>query len=263
MNGGRMGIRGRFLVATGVCAALLVTGGTVWAATITGTAKSDRILGTAKNDKLVGKGGNDKLYGRGGNDTLVGGSGNDLLVGGPGRDVLSCGAGRDVARADKLDKVAPDCEIVSGIPAEPPTPPPPPPPSPPPQSPVTAGDYRGSTQNGNFVFLTVTSDRTITGWRVNSLPLDCSPPATLYGAPDFTGSTFAVGDDGSFMAQGNWDGSDSEGDITFTHWDAKIAGTFGTATSISGTIDYNLELDYQGTHFRCGSGHITWTATKQ
>jgi hypothetical protein len=113
------------------------------------------------------------------------------------------------------------------------------------------------------VFLTVGSDRTITGWRVNSLPLECDPPATLYGAPDFSGATFSIGDDGSFLAQGKWDGSDVEGDVTFTHWDAKITGKFDTATSISGTIAFVLELDYQGTHFRCSSGNVTWTAAKQ
>ncbi len=86
---------------------------------------------------------------------------------------------------------------------------------------------------------------------------------SLSGAPDFSGSAFPIGDDGSFLAEGNWDGTDVEGDLTFMHWDAKLTGTFDTATSISGTIVYDLELDYQGTHYRCASGAVTWTASKQ
>jgi hypothetical protein len=128
---------------------------------------------------------------------------------------------------------------------------------------VTAGSYQGQTQNGNYVYLTVTSDRTITGWRGNSLPLNCNPPATLYGAPDFGTDTYPIGADGSFVAQYNFDGSDVEGDITITHADAKITGQFTTSTTVTGTIVFNLGLDYQGTHFTCGSGTITWTATKQ
>jgi Calx-beta domain/RTX calcium-binding nonapeptide repeat (4 copies) len=89
---------------------------TAGAANINGTTKNDTIRGTAKADKLYGKGGSDKLYGLGGNDYLNGGAGNDLLVGGAGADTIVCGAGVDTVIADAADKVASDCEKVTGLP---------------------------------------------------------------------------------------------------------------------------------------------------
>jgi hypothetical protein len=130
-------------------------------------------------------------------------------------------------------------------------------------APVTAGSYQGSTQNGNFVFFTVTGNRTVTGWRVNSLPLNCDPGGTVYGAPDFGDSVLPIEADGSLTAEGNWSGSDVQGDVTFTHWDAKITARFDTASTATGTILFNLELDYQGTHFKCSSGTVNWTARLQ
>ena len=249
------------LVASVVCGALLIASATVGAATITGTAGNDTLRGGAKADKLNGKGGNDKLYGAAGNDLLTGGPGNDLLVGGPGADRLSCGAGKDTARGDATDKVSKDCEIVRGIPTTPPPPPPPPPP--PASAPVTAGQYKGATQNGNFVFFTVTPARTITSFRVNDLPDPCQPGGSLSGGEDFGGSTFPIGADGSFAAQGNFDGSQVNGDFELTHWDGKITGLFNTATSANGTILMNYQFNYKGTHFTCSSGQITWSVTLQ
>ena len=249
-----------------VCIALLAAA-TVGAATINGTAGNDTLRGGAKADKLTGKGGNDKLYGRGGSDVLAGGPGNDLLVGGPGADKLSCGAGQDTARGDAQDKIGSDCEVVKGVPApapEPtPAPQPPPAPTPPAVSPVTAGQYQGQTQNGNFVFLTVLGDRTVTGFRVNDLPEDCNGGLRLRGGSNYGRSVFRIQDDGTFAAEGRWDGSDPSGDAEWTHWDVKLSGKFDTATTVSGTIIENQELNYQGTHYACSSGEIRWTATLQ
>lgn len=52
--------------------------------------------------------GNDIMYGGGGNDDIVGLDRN----GRPERDIISCG-GRDRVFADRLDKIADDCERVS------------------------------------------------------------------------------------------------------------------------------------------------------
>jgi hypothetical protein len=110
-------VRPRGVVATALVAALAsILVGSAVAANIAGTTKSDTLRGTAKSDKLLGRGGNDKLYGLAGADVLDGGAGNDLLVGGSGADTLKCGAGRDTAMADALDKPAPDCEVVKGVP---------------------------------------------------------------------------------------------------------------------------------------------------
>jgi Ca2+-binding RTX toxin-like protein len=102
------------LVAAASLLLLVVTAAR--AATIVGTAGNDILRGTPGSDSIAGGPGNDKLYGLGGADKLVGGPGNDLLVGGPGNDVLKCGPGRDVAIATRGDVVAPDCEVVKGIP---------------------------------------------------------------------------------------------------------------------------------------------------
>lgn len=96
-----------------------------------GTARPDVLRGGAGHDTLRGLGGNDRLFGGSGNDRLFGNAGHDRLEGGRGRDILDagpgndtvaardrtvdtirCGAGRDVVLADRLDKVARDCEIV-------------------------------------------------------------------------------------------------------------------------------------------------------
>jgi Ca2+-binding RTX toxin-like protein len=87
-----------------------------------GTAGPDVLRGTAGLDLLRGRGGNDVLLGLGGADILLGGTGRDRLLGGAGTDVLRatdghrdrvfCGGGRDTAFADRLDRVAADCERV-------------------------------------------------------------------------------------------------------------------------------------------------------
>lgn len=253
------------LVASLVCGALFIATATVGAATITGTPGNDTLRGGAKADKLNGKGGNDKLYGAAGNDVLTGGPGNDLLVGGLGVDTLSCGPGRDTASGDAKDRIAKDCEVVKGVPKPqppvPPAPPPLPPPAPPPVTPLTPGTYQGATQNGNFVFLIVSSDRSFTGFRINDLPAECDGGGTLAGGEDFGDSRFPIGDDGTFEAEGTWDGSIVQGDVEFTHWDGRIAGRFESATSLTGTIVMNYGLKYQGSALRCSSGEIRWSAT--
>jgi hypothetical protein len=129
---------------------------------------------------------------------------------------------------------------------------------------VTPGQYRGSTQNGNFVFFTVTPDRTITGLRLNDLSETCDPGGIrLTGGSDFGDSVFHIDAGGVFAATGHWDGSDKVGDAEYTHWDAAVAGVFTTPTSVGGTIVERLELNYQGQHFRCTSGTIRWSATRQ
>jgi Ca2+-binding RTX toxin-like protein len=70
----------------------------------------------------VGGSGPDVIRGRGGNDVIVGGRGRDTLEGGAGNDrinardgavdVVRCGTGRDVVIADRVDRVARDCEVV-------------------------------------------------------------------------------------------------------------------------------------------------------
>ena len=88
-----------------------------------GNGGADRLAGGAGNDFLAGGDGRDRLDGGHGADLLEGGGGFDTLVGGRGddsitaqddgtRDAVSCGPGRDEVRADRVDHVARDCELV-------------------------------------------------------------------------------------------------------------------------------------------------------
>ncbi len=94
-------------------------------ATTSGTDGKDVIVGVqgdGGNDRINARDGNDRASGLGGDDRITGGAGHDKLSGGDGdddirardgeRDRISCGAGRDVVVADRVDRVARDCERV-------------------------------------------------------------------------------------------------------------------------------------------------------
>ena len=129
-------------------------------------------------------------------------------------------------------------------------------------SPVTAGNYKGATQNANYVFFTVTPERTVTGFRINSLPETCTPYGGITGSIDWTRSTFKVGADGSFHATGAWKGSDVDGDVVWTSWTAELDGRI-QGGSAHGTVIVKDELTYKGEHLTCSSGIVTWTASVQ
>ena len=93
-------------------------------ATIRGSARADTLNGTSAADSIHGNGGNDRIAGRAGADFLVGGDGRDTIEGGAGadrigvhldgaRDIVRCGQGLDIVIADRLDRVAADCEVLS------------------------------------------------------------------------------------------------------------------------------------------------------
>lgn len=98
---------------------------------VLGGSGNDRIHGTGGNDSLSGSSGRDRMNGGSGNDSIAGNSGGDRLTGGSGgdrisggsgndriaardgrRDRISCGRGRDRVVADRIDRVARDCERV-------------------------------------------------------------------------------------------------------------------------------------------------------
>lgn len=129
--------------------------------------------------------------------------------------------------------------------------------------PVSAGSYKGTTQNGNFVFFTLTPDRTITGFRVNDLPETCDADIRITGGINYGDSVFRVGADGRVLVEGTWTGSIVQGDVEWTSEYTKITGLFASTTSISGTLLLRDELNYKGKHYKCSSGEITWSATRQ
>lgn len=129
--------------------------------------------------------------------------------------------------------------------------------------PVTAGSYKGATQNGNYVFFTLLPSRAITGFRINDLPCDCDPGGRLTGGENFGDSVFPIRADGTFDAEDEWSGSVAQGGIEWKYVYVKITGAFSSPTSVAGTIIVKYELNYQGTHFRCSSGEVRWSAELQ
>lgn len=81
-------------------------------------ARDARALRVPCGRRVRGTRSMDVLRGRGGRDCLAAGAGADrLAVRGRGPDRVSCGGGRDVVRADRGDRIAPDCERVRLPPA--------------------------------------------------------------------------------------------------------------------------------------------------
>jgi uncharacterized repeat protein (TIGR01451 family) len=97
----------------------------------TGTRGNDRLNGSGRPETILGLSGNDRLNGKRGLDCLFGGDGRDVLIGGPERDymeggdgndrilaadgrpdTIDCGPGRDLVIADRVDRVARNCERV-------------------------------------------------------------------------------------------------------------------------------------------------------
>jgi hypothetical protein len=110
------------------------------------------------------------------------------------------------------------------------------------------------------VFLTVLPDQTVTGFRVNNVTENCRPGGTLGGAIDSTPNIWSIASDASFSAEGNWSGSNVQGDIEFTKWSARVTGLF-SGTSVTGALSISDELNYQGTHFVCSVVDKRWSTT--
>jgi hypothetical protein len=98
--------RRTLLLASLMAAALVVTSGVAWAATIScpnrsgnlcvGTSQADTMTGRNSSDDIRGRDGADTLKARGGKDLLFGSSGEDQLFGAEGNDRLSGDGGIDV-----------------------------------------------------------------------------------------------------------------------------------------------------------------------
>lgn len=75
---------------------------------------ADRIAGGLGDDRIAGTSGNDSIKGNFGHDIMSGGDGNDRIDARDGQsDLISCGSGRDTLIADRIDRVARNCERVS------------------------------------------------------------------------------------------------------------------------------------------------------
>jgi Calx-beta domain len=127
---------------------------------------------------------------------------------------------------------------------------------------ITPGSYKGATQEGNYVFFTVRPDRTITGFRANDLPESCDPGGSLTGGVNWGDIVFPIASDANFVREERWSGSDVTGDLEWTAWYAKITGRF-TGTTVAGTIVTSSEVNYQGTHYKCSTTELKWSAALQ
>ena len=78
------------------------------AATINGSNRGERLVGTKRADLIIARGGRDTVDARAGNDRIA------VQYDGA-RDAVRCGTGRDVVTADRIDVVAPDCELISRL----------------------------------------------------------------------------------------------------------------------------------------------------
>ncbi|MGH2947940.1 MAG: Ig-like domain-containing protein [Solirubrobacteraceae bacterium] len=87
-----------------------------------GGSNRDVLRGGKGRDRLRGGTGRDRLFGGAKGDRLEGGDGRNVLSGGRGkdrifavngkRDTIRCGPGRDRVQADRVDRVAGDCQRV-------------------------------------------------------------------------------------------------------------------------------------------------------
>jgi hypothetical protein len=130
--------------------------------------------------------------------------------------------------------------------------------------PVTAGDYKGATQEGNYVYFTVRADRTIAGFRVNALPCRCRPGGGwLEGGEDLGETLITIKPNGTFAVELTWAGSQRDDEVEWTNRYVKVVGSFPTATTAKGTVVAKYEFNEGGVHYVCNSWSKTWTAALQ
>ena len=128
--------------------------------------------------------------------------------------------------------------------------------------PVTPGEYKGATRIGNYVFFSVLPSRVLARFRVNDLPLRCGG-VRISGGEDLGESTYPINKNGRFWGTTNWTGSVVEDDVEWTRRTTNLNGAFNSSTSASGWISVTTEMNYQGRHYTCSSGTVTWSATLQ
>lgn len=123
----------------------------------------------------------------------------------------------------------------------------------------TAGSWQGATQEGNYVYFTITQDGTITQFRTNSITENCNDGFYLQGSVDWgSQNEWPIATDGTVSAQYSGAGPPSGGGVTYTAESWQLTGTF-TTTTVSGKLSLADQLSYQGADYDC-SGSVTFTA---
>jgi Ca2+-binding RTX toxin-like protein len=84
---------------------------------LNGSAVEDRLIGArGVPNRIAGRGGNDVIRGADRGDTLLGGAGDDTIEAADrAYDTIRCGDGVDSVHANTGDRIARDCEHVSGV----------------------------------------------------------------------------------------------------------------------------------------------------
>ena len=127
---------------------------------------------------------------------------------------------------------------------------------------VTPGEYKGATRIGNYVFFSVLPSRAVTRFRVNDLPQRCGGMRTT-GGEDLGDSVYVINKNGKFSGTTSWTGSVVDDDVEWTKRDTRLVGTFTSPTTATGTISVTTQMNYQGRHYTCSSGVVSWSATLQ
>jgi Calx-beta domain len=130
------------------------------------------------------------------------------------------------------------------------------------QVPVTAGEWRGATPTGDYLYFEVTADRGMSYFRMNDIKEPCSPGGYFEGSLAFPPTTrWPIADNGTSGASGQWSGNDVEGDFTFTSETWTVGATFN-GSSATGTFRLQDQFTYKGTPYSCDTGTVAWTASK-
>jgi hypothetical protein len=143
-------------------------------------------------------------------------------------------------------------------PPAPPQPEPPPTPAPPPP-PAQPGHYHGTDSQLETIDLDVSADGRTLRFSTGQINQGCTPPGHIYGGGLTNAGPFAISTDGSFVIDGDYHGSFSDGTAYTGHFN--MTGRFNAATA-SGTLSDSLSFTANGTGYRCGSGVQSWTATR-
>jgi hypothetical protein len=124
------------------------------------------------------------------------------------------------------------------------------------------GNWQGTTQNGDYIFFTVTSDEKETQIRVNSISEDCGGGDTFRIEPNFGDFWVQIRPDGSYNYQSTWTGSETYGSFTFTSETDTFKGQFNTTTAMTGTLGLADQFTYNGAAYSCATT-VTISATRQ
>jgi Ca2+-binding RTX toxin-like protein len=114
------------------------------------------------------------------------------------------------------------------------------------------GHFHGTINNGGTVDFDVTPDGSSLTNLSFTFKANCQPNAVLNDEVSLTGVA-VIQSDLTFSVIGSGDG------LTLL-----FNGTFSAdGSSASGTVNIHESLDYQGTHYECGTGSAGWSASAQ